>query len=269
MPSDNIGKLICDVRVQRKHVVITFEDHSTITLSERGYTQFYVYPNKRISDKEFAQLKDAEALDPLHAFLIRVLARGRYSESILRQKLYTRKAQRYQVEELIKTYRDYGLIDDHALIKELTDYYRERHLGYQAIQRKMREKGFSENLIIDVVKPLNETTSIQYFLPFLEKKFAHLPLMAKRQKIYQALVSKGFDHETIASNLGSQGQENTELIDAYAKKVWTIAYTKYQRTLSGKALIQRLINFMRTKGYTMNTIKQLLGELEHDDREGI
>ena len=156
MPSDNTGKHIRDVAVKRKQVVITFEDDSTVTLSERGFTQFYLYPNKRISNKEYIQLKEAEALDPFHSFLIRLLSRGRYSEAIIRQKLYARKAQRYQVEELVKTYRDYGLIDDPALLKELTDYYRERHIGYRAIQRKLKEKGFSESLIKEKVKPLTK-----------------------------------------------------------------------------------------------------------------
>jgi SOS response regulatory protein OraA/RecX len=269
VPSDNTGKQIRDVHVQRKLFVITFEDDSTVTLSERGYTQFYIYPNKRLSDKEFNQLKEAEALDPFHSFLIRLLARGRYSEAIIRQKLYLRKAQRYQVEELIKTYREYGLINDQALLKELTDYYRERHLGYRAIQRKLKEKGFPDNLINDEVKPSNEVAAMNYFLPLLEKKFAHLPRMAKRQKMYQALVSKGFDHETIITASNEQGEDDSDVIHTYAQRVFEGAYAKYKRTLSGQALKERLINFMRTKGYTMTKIKQLLGEKEDDEREGI
>jgi SOS response regulatory protein OraA/RecX len=269
VPSDNTGKYIRDILVQRKQVVITFEDESTVTLSERGYTQFYLYPKKRISDKEYAQLKEAEALDPFHSFLIRLLARGRYSEAIIRQKLYARKAQRYQVEELVKTYREYGLINDQALLKELTDYYREQHLGYRAIQRKLKEKGFSETLIKAQVKPLNEGTSMHYFLPFLEKKYAHLPHIAKRQKLYQALVNKGFDHDTISTVIDAQAEEDLDVMYPYAKRVFDTAYAKYKRTLQGNALNERLINFMRTKGYTMNTIKQLLGEKDHDEREGI
>ena len=59
------------------------------------------------------------------------------------------------------------------------------------------------------------------------------------------------------------------MIHTYAQRVFEGAYAKYKRTLSGQALKERLINFMRTKGYTMTKIKQLLGEKEDDEREGI
>jgi SOS response regulatory protein OraA/RecX len=263
VPSDNTGKVILSLTYGKKKVSIRFEDGSTVDLSERGYSQLYLYQGKSLSSKEYTILKEAEAFDPFHLYLHHMFARGRYSEQMIRQKLYARKAQRYQVEALIAEYKTYGLIDDESLVKEWVEYYHEKHIGFMAMKRKLEEKGFSSELVNRVVQPQNEEEKAQKYIPLLLKKTNHLPIIERKQRLYGSLLAKGFDHSVIVTVLDGLTFVEDEAVDHHGKKLFQLAKRRYSRTLHGRLLEQRLISYMRSKGYTMNKINVWLGE-EHD-----
>lgn len=246
-------------------VTILLDDGTKLTFSERGYSQFYLYQGKTLTTKEMNALKEAETLDPFHLYLQRMFARGRYSEKAIRQKLYARKAQRYQVEQLVSEYKHYGLIDDASLMLEWMDYYHDKNLGVRAIQRKLEEKGFDSIHVQQAVQPKNEEQKAKVYLPVLLKKTKHLPLLEKKQRIYTNLLAKGFDANVISTMLDHVKDVDEEAVDEHGKKTLLLAQKRYQRQHNGKALQQRLISYMRSKGYTMTKILSWLGEQEHDN----
>lgn len=263
MPSDNTGKTILSIQFQKKRFCLTFDDESTISLSERALAQFYVYPNKKLSEKEYLALKEAEELDPLHTYLTRLFQRGKYSEAMIRQKLYQRKAKRYQIEELLTHYRQYGLIDDESLVKEWIDYYREKHLGYRAIQQKLIAKGFTETLVESTVKPFNEAVHVTFIVNQLEKRLQTLPMRAKKQKLYALLQVKGFDHETIMHALDAINENDSDRVYHEAKRVYEQTLLRYRRRYEGKVLTEKVMRFMISKGYTKDMIENIRGEYHH------
>ena len=264
MPSANTGKTIQQVTFKKKVITLTFDDASTLQLSERSYSQFYVYAGKTLSAKEVTALEEASLLDPFHAYLQHMFARGRYSEKQIRDKLYQRKALRYQVEALIQEYKGYGLINDAQLIQEWMEYFHEKHMGYHAIAQKLHQKGFEETLIKSSLKPANEDEKIQRHLPSLLKKVRHLPLQEQKQRLYQALLSKGFESALIIETLDSISLEENEQTETHGKKVFLLAKKRYATKHQDRALQQRIIAYMRSKGYTMSKIQQWLGEGEND-----
>lgn len=265
MPSDNTGKTIVKLSYGKKKISIQFEDGSTVQLSERGYSQFYLYQGKTLSSKEFTTLKEAESLDPFHLYLQHMFARGRYSEKMIRQKLYARKAQRFQIEQLLSEYKGYGLIDDASLLAEWVEYYHEKQLGYKAMKRKLEEKGFASELVNQLVKPHLEKEKATQYVPMLLKKNQHLPIQERKQRIYRYLLTKGFDQSVISPLLDGIVFQEDEAVDLHGKKLFEIAKSRYSKKYKGRELHQRLLSYMRSKGYTIHKILRWLGEEQNND----
>lgn len=90
----------------------------------------------------------------------------------------------------------YGYLDDEAYAKEFSRVYSKK-LGPKAIRSKLINKGISSSLADKYSKTNSETqqdTAAALALKYA-KKYANLPEIKRKQKIYAALVRKGFSYD--------------------------------------------------------------------------
>ena len=93
----------------------------------------------------------------------------------------------------------YGYIDDEAYAKELVATYQSR-LGPAALRSKLLEKGVSRELA-EQYSQVPEDTRREAAAALAEKlrqKYAGLPLEKRRQRLYAALMRRGYAYGDIA-----------------------------------------------------------------------
>jgi SOS response regulatory protein OraA/RecX len=261
VPSGNTGKIIQTIAVKKKIIELTFLDGDTLELSPDIYTQNYYYIGKVLDPKTIESLQQASQLEPLLQYAFNLLSKGKYSEYQVREKLYRREAKKYQVEAIIERLKQAHLIDDETLIKEWVNYYQQRHYGPKWIEEKMYQKGFSQTLIKALPNQAHtELAAIEVLLPKLVKKYAHLSMQDRQHTIKGRLLTRGFSARAIAQALSALPEVDLEQELANLEKVYAKIHARLMRRYEGKALQEKIINFLLRKGYNYANIKRLLKE---------
>ena len=91
-------------------------------------------------------------------------------------------------------------------------------------------------------------------LPKLEKKYAKYPYEQKKQHVYKALLSLGFDNDialdvSSRANVPNQKEELSKLDKDFDK-----VYIHQKRKYEGYELKNKVITSLRSKGYKMKDI---------------
>ena len=255
MPSKSTGKTIVKIKVNKKDVVISFADRSKMRLSLEVLANFYLYEGKTISNKELKAIERLSERAGLLKYAMSLLSKGHYSEWKMREKLYNKEASKKDVDDVIKILKDNDLINDKMFALDLVEYGNERNLGKNKIIQELSSKGIFEEVINKCRFPESlERKKASNNLPKLEKRYAKYPYEQKRQYIYKALLSLGFDHdialETLnkMSNLKPKDEQN-KLERDFAKVL-----ARLKRNYEGYELKNKLIASLRSKGYKMKDI---------------
>lgn len=264
MPSGNTGKVIASLLSKKKGVEITFEDGETLWLPAAIYAEGFYYTGKRMEAHDLTQLKNNLELHPFTEYALHLLQRGRYSEYQVREKLYHRKALKFQVDQVIETLKKHHLLDDAQLMKDLVMMYQERNYGLNWIKEKLYTKGFSSSLIDTIAEDVTVSVhAMDKLLPRLIKQYQTLAYRDRVEKIKERMRTRGFSNQAIAIILkkipeADITQELTNLKFAMRK-----AYERYRKRYQDRTLQDKVTNFLLTKGYKYANIKALLKEYFH------
>ena len=255
MPSKSTGKNIVKIKVNKKDVVISFADHSKMRLSLEVLANFYLYEGKTISNKELKAIERLSERAGLLKYAMSLLSKGHYSEWKMREKLYNKEASKKDVDDVIKILKDNDLINDKMFALDLVEYGNERNLGKNKIIQELSSKGIFEEVITKCRFPESlERKKASNSLPKLEKRYAKYPYEQKRQHIYKALLSLGFDHDIALETLNKMSNikpkdEQNKLERDFAKVL-----ARLKRNYEGYELKNKVIASLRSKGYKMKDI---------------
>lgn len=261
MPKDNTGKIIEAIQVKKKTIVLTFFGDETLTISPQIYTDHYFYIGKVIDTTLLEKLKEAQALQPLKDYAFLLLSKGKYSEWQVREKLYRRQAKKYQVETVIQALKDAHLLDDATLFHQWVSHYHQRGYGPRWIEQKMYEKGFSK-VLVSSLPSLTEAVPeiLKTILTKLIKQYQHLSHREREEKIKLTLQRRGFAFSTISMMMSSQLAEEPEAELTNLRRAFHQIYHRYQKRYQGRLLLDKVINFLRLKGYTYGNIQRVIKE---------
>ena len=258
MPSKSSGKVIVKLKKNKKNVVITFEDRSKLTLESEVLASFYLYEGKTLSSKEISEMKKYSNIVGLMRYALSLLKKGHYSEWKMREKLYAKEGKKSDVDLVIKRLKDNDLINDKMLILDTIEYGHERNIGKNKIIKELLDKGiFMENISKIKFSASSEKKKALANLPKLEKRYAKYPHEQKRQHVYNALISLGFDND-IALEASSHikapkpREENNKLERDFDK-----TYLRYKNKYEGYDLKNKTVNYLRSKGYKLNDILRM------------
>ena len=256
VPSKSSGKTIVKLKVNKKNVVITFSDKSKLSLVPEMMGNFYLYEGKTLDNKAIKELVTFNASASLMKYAISLLKKNHYSEWKMREKLYAREdANKPAVDQVIKVLKSNDLINDKMLILDTIEYGNERNIGKNKIIADLANKGvFSENLSSISFPYSNEKKKALNNLNKLEKKYAKYSYEQKKQHIYRSLLSLGFDNDVALEALNhlSKPVEKDELDKL--KKDFDKTYLKYKSKYEGYELKNKVVTFLRGKGYKTKDI---------------
>lgn len=154
-------------------------------------------------------------------------------------------------------------------IKKAKDYafkllsYRPRSI--KEIQDRLKRKDYSSKIIFEVIKTLKR-------LKFLnDKEFAKMWVESRiktrpmgRYRLYQELIQKGIDRDLIEKTLSNyQEEEEIELAKELAQKKLKRSY----RNLDQVTAQRRLYGFLQRRGFSCDTIQEVMKELRGVENE--
>ena len=118
MPSNENGKIIKQVKIGKKKVVIVFDDASKLEISPNTFTEYNLYPKKPLSDKTIKEIKKRDSFDKYYQYALNTVSLKDISEKALREKLVKKGAKQSDINEIIKSLRRYNLINEEDIVKD-------------------------------------------------------------------------------------------------------------------------------------------------------
>ncbi len=255
MPLKSSGKTISKLKVNKKNIVLSFSDKSKLTCVPEVMASFYLYVGKTLDNKTLKELKDFNASAALMKYAMGLLKKSHYSEWKMREKLYNKEGTKPVVDKIIKSLKANDLINDKMLILDTIEYGNERNIGKNKILQELSQKGiFEENLSgINFPSSLEKKKALNN-LPKLERRYEKYSYEQKKQHIYRALLSLGFENDIALSvinnvKLPNQKEENKKLEKDFDK-----VYVRYHKKYIGYDLKNKVVSSLKSKGYKTKDI---------------
>lgn len=251
--------VIKKIKILKNKVTVFIEGGEKLELDKNVFPNFYLYVGKDISNKEMKKIETANNASALLNYALKLRQKSSYSEFKMREKLYNKEASKEQVDNVIKTLKDHGLIDDKQYIEDHVEYYNSLNYGKNKIVRKLKENGIFEEKIEKVNFPSSiERKKANNILPKLEKKYEKLNSTQKKKHIYDAYLSQGFEMDLAREmcekiKQTSSKEENKKLESDFDK-----AYRRYKSKYSKKEIKSKLINYLASKGYKISDIINMM-----------
>ena len=251
--------LIKKIKILKNKVSIILDNGDKLSIDKEVYTNFYLYEGKELSKKELEEINSLNNTSKLLQYALRIRSKAIYSEYQMREKLYNKEASKKDVDKVIKTLKQYDLIDDDAYAYDLVEYYNSLNYGKNKIIHKLSDKGIFDETINKLKFPLSlEKKKANNILNKLEKKYEKYNSSQKKSHIYNAYLQLGFDND-IASEMinkikeSSPKEENEKLKSDYQK-----VKIRLERKYKGQELKQKIIQNLMQKGYRLNDIIKIV-----------
>ena len=255
MHLENTGKTIRKVKVNKKDATIHFTDKTKMKVSLEALANFYFYEGKTLDNKQIKEINDFSNSAKLLKYAMSLLKKGHYSEWKMREKLYSKEANKKDVDRVIKSLKEHDLINDKMLALDLYEYGNERNLGKNKIIQEISNKGVFDDVISKLKFPYSlEKKKASNVLPKLERKYDKYAYEQKKQHIYKALLTLGFDNDVAMSTLSEMKGEDKKEEKNKLDKDFPKTLLHYKRKYEGYELKTKVIAALKNKGYKMKDI---------------
>lgn len=261
MPSSNVGnKKILGIHLGEKKVILRFTDEK-ISIHPNTYTELKLFPGKELSEKDIKDIKYLDELDEYLEYIKKVIVKNPKSESEIKERLTKKGASKKQIKSIIDKLKMYHLIDDKYLIKETVENLEYRKMGKNKIIETLKKKGFTPEAIQKLeFDDQNELKKAKLLLPSLERKNAKYPYQVKKQHIYASLMRNGYDAD-IALKVADMAKPNDKKDELdILRKDYQKVYLRYVKKYPKEDLKRKVCEYLLSKGYRYNDIKQIEGE---------
>ena len=267
MPSVNTGKnKIKSIKIYKDHVTLSFAKREKLQISKDAYLSSYLYEGKNLSNKEIDKLKEITALSSLYNFALSLVAKRRYSERKMFEKLKAKEDNKTAIIAVINKLIANGLIDDKTYMMDLINWDEERKFGKNKIIKHLKEQGIPDSLVSKArFSSANELKKANLLLPNLENKYDHYAFEGKKKHIFNALISQGYDIETAKQVCGDTkkdkpSKEKEKLLKDYQK-----IKKRYENKYEGYELNKKIYAALANKGYKHSEIKTVLEENSYEN----
>ena len=268
MPSESTGKkyLIKNIKVYQDHVTLSFSKRKEkLKISKEAYLSSYLYEGKAVSPKEINKLKEITALSTLLNYALSLISKRHYSEHKMWEKLKAKEDNKSAIIQVINKLKENDLLDDKALMEDLINWDDERGFGKNKTIKHLKEQGIPDNLIAKAVfRPSNELKKAKGLIPKLDKKYARYAYENKKQHIYQALLSQGYDYETAKEAITLVKPDKPKLEKEKLLNDFNKIKKRYEKKYEGYELKQKIYAALAQKGYKHTEIRQVLEEYSNE-----
>lgn len=157
-------------------------------------------PEKTSSLQEFAEAFDLLEYQKARNYIVRYLSMQSASSNDFQRLFSERFVSQENADKVISEFQTMGYINDAEWLESFVRSQLARKTGPKMIEYKLRNKGFSEELIEELLERCcTEETQEDRLRTILQTKYKNKDLTDynEKQKVIAALARKGFDFELI------------------------------------------------------------------------
>ena len=265
MQSEKDGKLITEVKITKKKVVVSFEDDDSLEITPTTYTHFYLYKDKTLTNKEIKDIKHFNEISIGRDYVINLVSSHLYTEKQVYDKLInTKHISPKNAFEIVNSLKEYGYINDNNYVNEMFEIYTMKNYGKNKIITKLLQDGIDKSLIEaldfddeeEYLKANNDVAS------YIKGKANNKSKRKLIESTYNHLCLNGFD-----SNIANEACKIIEDSFDEQKEIETLlkAIDKYILShhidMKNYEEKQKLINNFIRKGYSYDMINNCVEEL--------
>lgn len=260
MPLKNTGNVIKKIKINKKNIVLSFDDEK-VTISIEAYSLNYLYVGKSLSRKEIKALEDFSSLEKAMNYAMSLLKRGHYSEYRIREKLYNKEYSKKDVDQVIVFLKKHDLVNDDMYAEDYKNYADEKGYGKNHIINDLKNRGIFDKTIakLKFSESLEKKKALKQ-LKSLERKYTSLSYENKKQHIYSSLLNLGFEHDVVSYALNQVKDKNDKEENNNLKRDFDKLYNRLSSRYENKELMDKLMKSLRNKGYRYNDIKKMMEE---------
>lgn len=243
---------ITRIKIGKKKVTLFFHDEK-LDITLNTYTDFHLFVGKTLTEKEFKEIENRDALDSYMEYALKSLSVSHVSEKALIEKLTKKGANSKQVNFIVKEMKRLSLIDDDELLDDYLEIAKYKHLGEKRIKEELYKKGISGDKI-ESLQFDNQLDDAIANLPNLERKYASLNYESRKKHIYDNLIRLGFSYDVASAALLKIKDKDARVENEALKLDVKKAINKYKTKFKGRDLREKVINYLMGKGYKYNDI---------------
>lgn len=163
------------------------------------------------------------------------------------------------IEKIVSKLVNYGLLDDDRYCQNRISYFNNNLISYKSIKNRLLLEGIDDSIVNKYLSysydfELNKAKDL---VTKFDHKIKNKSLNSKKQSILSKLVSLGYSYE-ISNNalncININCVNDVELIN----KEYIKALNKYERKYKDYELKNRIVNYLLTKGFTFDDIKDVM-----------
>ncbi len=193
---------------------------------------------------------------------IDLLGRKHYSAQALKTALMPYTETTKYVNQVVTALEDLGYINDEKALKMRMEEYLNFELkGPGFIKQKLKKEGFDSFLIEDALKQFSDDLQSEKIQKLITQDATHLqnfPVQKQREKLYAALMRKGFDSAIIKREINAfieTSKSNTDETTLIDKR---IHHLKNKYDLKDYKEKQKCIQKLLREGFSYDLIKRQL-----------
>jgi regulatory protein len=197
-------KKITKVEYQKKNkdrVNIYLDDEFAFGLDLNTMIKYSLSINMELDDDFISEILITDNEKKAFNYAISILGRSPKSEKEIRDKLTEKGYEKETIDNIIHKLKINKYIDDENYSELfIRDKINISKYGKRKIQERLYQKGIDKEIIQDKLKDISNEDEIQRAMELAEKKLRTLTKeepLKRKMKIYNYLLNKGFEYETI------------------------------------------------------------------------
>lgn len=255
------------IRDEEVKITVSDEDSETVfCLSLNQFLDFNVREEGQISDEVYQKLSDCHTYYFCYKKAVKKLENADHSEKEICDLLKKVEGLKQdQLDDIIDKLKSYGYLDDRSLAIHHyeTDYL--RLIGKKKTTYDLKSRGVDGNIIEDaMIYCLDEKQyeaarkKSQQFL----KRASGYSNRELQSRLKNHLYSAGFENEIISQVINETDFDSDETEEI--RKQYEKAVRQYSRKYRGKALQQKVFQYLYNKGFESYNINIVMKEMESD-----
>lgn len=175
-----------------------------------------------------------------------------------------------QMNAIISKLESYGYIDDVRYTSSMIMNFQSLLVGQNKILKSLQDKGIPYEMILKVLSEENSQSEYERAVMFAEKTKSSLhdmPLLAKKSKIRNRLISRGFE-SSLATEVVNQldyDMDETEEFIICQNEAMKLKEKLAKKDLDPYKARQTLLRQLVNKGFRFETIQQVIDGLKEDE----
>ncbi|MBR3842412.1 MAG: RecX family transcriptional regulator [Christensenellaceae bacterium] len=187
-------KKILLIRKAKIYIHVELDDGAKLVLKEDTVAKHMLYKGMMLDDEKITEILSDDGKQRALEKAANYLGYGMKTTKQVKDKLKEKGADEESIDYAIEKLSEYRYIDDSEYARLYAEQNSKKY-GVKMIENKLRQKGVSANIAKEAAKSVSDSQeeAAKALLEKLNRKYAGLDERKKKQKMYEALMRKGFE----------------------------------------------------------------------------